>query len=409
MIDRGKIQSKAVEMWEKANKRGTLEMATGTGKTIAALLCLYTMPKNRKIHIFLAETNQREADLMADIEKFNSLFGKNVMKDYNLVFKCYQGVYDLENYEFGLVIADEIHMGLTPTYSKFFYNNKYDAIVGLSATVERATSYDIGEGIKITKGEYLDEIAPVCFRYSMKKAVDDNIGRVIDVYLLGLTLNSTIKNVKAGSKLKPFYQTQKSQYEYLNKSFKQSFFCRVKSEDERQIIIRNRWKWRADFIGGLVERLNNTKYIVNNIKGKSVLFGNNIDNLLAITPNVVNSKNTAEENDLIRKNFDEGLIETIGSYRMLRQGANLVDVDNCVLLSFYGLETHIVQQVGRLRKNGDKKGALVIVYYKDTYEEDDLVKILNFIKYDKLYNFEDSKQLINFINGVSENDRENCE
>lgn len=398
MKDRSEIQREAVMKWKKANKKGTLEMATGTGKTIAALGCLYTMPRDKsKVHIFLAETTQRESDLDSDILKFNELYGVDVRKDYNLVFKCYQGVYDLEGYDLGLVISDEIHNALTPVYSKFFYNNNYDAIVGLSATVERGTQYTLDDGSIITKGDYLDDIAPVCFKYSMKKAIEDNIGRVLDIYLVELTLNNKDKTILAGSKQKPFYQTEQSKYDYLNKTYKQSFYCNVKDESERQIIIRNRWKWRSEFLYRLSSRINETKLVIDNIPGKSVLFGNELNSLLSVTPNVVSSKKTTDENIKLRDDFDNDRIKTIGSFKMLRQGANLKNVDNCVLMSFYGLETHIVQQAGRLRVNGDKKGAIVIFYYKNTFEEDNLSKVLSFIKYDKLHKFNNSQSLISFI------------
>ena len=58
-MTRDDIQRKAVEEWLKFDKKGTLELATGTGKTIASLHCLYTMPKNKKLHLFLAETTAR--------------------------------------------------------------------------------------------------------------------------------------------------------------------------------------------------------------------------------------------------------------------------------------------------------------------------------------------------------------
>ena len=138
-MTRDDIQRKAVEEWLKFDKKGTLELATGTGKTIASLHCLYTMPKNKKLHLFLAETTARQKDLKEDILLYNKLFNVDVLKDYNLKFKCYQSAYKLKNYDFGLVIADEIHNSLSPEYSQFFFNNNYGAILGLFAIVDRNT------------------------------------------------------------------------------------------------------------------------------------------------------------------------------------------------------------------------------------------------------------------------------
>ena len=87
-MTRNEIQQKAVEEWLKHNKHGTLALATGTGKTIAALHCLYTMPqKDGKVHLFLAETVEREKDLLSDIELFNTLFKVNVSSLFEFGFE----------------------------------------------------------------------------------------------------------------------------------------------------------------------------------------------------------------------------------------------------------------------------------------------------------------------------------
>ena len=102
------IQKQACEAWLKAGKKGTFEISTGVGKSIAALHCLSTMPRgDGKVHLFLAETNSREDDLNKDIELYEKLFGLRIRDHYNLIFKCYQGVYNLKDYQLGLVIADE--------------------------------------------------------------------------------------------------------------------------------------------------------------------------------------------------------------------------------------------------------------------------------------------------------------
>ena len=130
---RDQVQQKALESWLKNNKKGTLEIVTGLGKTFIALHAIYSMPRDKNIvHLFLAETNSREKDLNDDIKKYKEIFGRDVRKDYTLHFHCYQTVYKWKNQKFGLVIGDEIHDALSPSYCQFFFNNKYDAILGLS-------------------------------------------------------------------------------------------------------------------------------------------------------------------------------------------------------------------------------------------------------------------------------------
>jgi superfamily II DNA or RNA helicase len=172
------IQLKAVKAWVKAGKKGTLEVSTGVGKTFMALHCLQSMPKNEKLHLFLAETTSRLDDLIKDINKFNKIFDVDILNDYNLQFQCYQTVYKWKNIDIGLVIADEIHNSLSKEYSNFYLNNNYDAIVGLSATVDRKTEYII-DGSIVNKGMLLDSIAPVCFKYTLAQSKEDGVGRHI--------------------------------------------------------------------------------------------------------------------------------------------------------------------------------------------------------------------------------------
>ncbi len=385
------VQRSAVDAWIKADKKGTFELSTGTGKTIAALHCLSTMPRgDGKVHLFLAETNSRESDLNKDLKLYNDLFGIDLKSVYNIVFRCYQGVYDLSGYEFGLVIADEFHNGLTPVYSKFFYNNKYDALVGLSATIDRNTQYETLLGT-ITKGDMLDELAPVCYKYTINQSLSDGIGRHLNVYIIQQELNSVDKTEKAGNPKKPFYQTERQKYDYLDKRYKKTFFSLAPN---KEILTQAAYKWRSDMVYNLSSRVKSASMLVNSIPGKTIVFSNSLDAVLQVTPHVVSSKNKDDENDDIRRKFEQGSIKTIGSFKKLRQGANLPGLDNVVLMSYYGQETHIIQQVGRLRKNGDKDGSVFIFVAKDTFEEPVLTKILNYIPYKKLKVFNNVEDAI---------------
>lgn len=395
-MTKDEVQRDAVKAWVKRKKRGTLELSTGTGKTIASLHCLRTMPpRDGEVHLFLAETEARLEDLETDIEKYKELFNYDIRKNYNLVFKCYQGAYKLKDYKFGLIIADEIHNGLTPTYSQVFENNEYQAIVGLTATVERSTKYEVNN-IEITKGDLLDKYAPVCYRYTQKDAIEDEIGRPLDVFIIRMTLNNTDKTEKSGSAKNPFYQTEEAKYQYLTKNFNKSFY--VGDPAKRDIMIRNSYKWRADFLNKMPRRIQQVKVLVDNIPGKSIVFSTNLDSVLAVTKNTVSSKNSKEENQRIRNDFAENKIQTLGSYKMLRQGANLPNLDNCVQLSYHGTETHMVQITGRLRKNGDKRGRVILFVMENTYEEDLLNKILKYIKYDSIKTFNSADDLLFYLN-----------
>lgn len=361
-----KIQQEALVKWLENDKKGTAELATGVGKTILALHALYTMDKNNLTHVFLAETTERKKDLLKDIKKYNQIFNRDVTNDYNLKFYCYQTVYKWKDKKLGLVIADEIHDSLSPKYSEFYFNNNYEALLGLSATVDRKTKYE-ENGQIFTKGELLDKIAPVIFKYTINDSQLAGVSRKLNIYVINHQLEEVEKTVKAGSLKKSFLQTEKASYDYWDKEHKRSWF--IEDQEIKALKIRITSHKRSNLLFNLPSKVNIIKQLINTINGKTIIFGNSLDALLKITPNVVSSKNDEKKNDFIRYNFDNDKIDIIASFKKLKQGANLDKIDNCIIHSYYGVEKDIIQRVGRLRQNGDKIGNVFIILTTGTQEE----------------------------------------
>jgi len=361
-----RVQREALKAWLDTGKKGTVEIVTGLGKTFIFLHALYTMPKNDgKINLFLAETTEREADLEADILKYNKIFNVNVRNDYILQFKCYQTVYKWEKENFGLVGCDEIHEMLSPEYSRFVYNNTFDGIIGMSATINRKIAYEINNKI-VTKGMMIDDIAPVCYKYTINQGQIEGTSRKLNVYVIHQELDEVTKNIPAGNQFKRFYQTEKESYSYWDKEHKRSWF--IEDKNTKDLKIRITSTKRSNLLFNLPSKIVTIQELVNSIKGKTILFGNSLDSLLKITKNVVSSRNTDDVNKLIRDNFDKDKIKLIGSFKKLRQGANLKELDNVIIMSYYSSEGHIVQQFGRLRKNGEKVGSAFVLLTKGTQE-----------------------------------------
>jgi superfamily II DNA or RNA helicase len=367
------IQKKAVEAWINNNKIGTCEIITGLGKTFIALHCLLSMPKDEKMHLFLAEATDRKRDLLKDINKFNDIFGTDILNDYNLQFYCYQTVYKWKHRDFGLVISDEIHDSLSPSYSMFYQNNVYDAILGLSATIKRDTYYEKQDGSKFSKGELLDIYCPVIFKYNIEQGQKEGTSRKLKINVIYHELDGVNKTVKAGSKQKPFFQTERSAYEYWDKQFKKALF--LEDEEVKNFKLRITSHKRSDLLYNLRSKIPIIKELLPTLKGKTIIFGNSISSLLEITPNVVSSKNTDDKNKYIRDLFENDKIDLIGSFKKLKQGANLKNLDNVIIISYYSTEKDIIQRLGRLRIKNDDVGTVIILCTKNTKEEDWLKKM----------------------------------
>lgn len=202
----------------------------------------------------------------------------------------------------------------------------------------------------------------------------EGTSRKLNIYIINHELDSINKLVKAGSIKTPFYQTEKLAYDYWDKQFKKNLFLELTNEDNydefmklKDLKIRVSSNKRKDILYNLPSKIELVKKLLNSINGQSILFGNSLDSLLKITPNVVSSRNNISKNNLIRNSFDLGRINVIGSFKKLEQGANLNKLDNVILHSYYGVEGKIIQRIGRMRQN-NTIGNVFIIKTNNTQE-----------------------------------------
>lgn len=390
------IQEEALKAWIKNDKIGTCEIITGLGKTFLALKALQTFPKykNDTIHLFLAEQVDREDDLLKDIEKFNKLYNCDIMKEYNLQFRCYQTVRSWSGFKFGLVIADEIHDSISKENCKFYFNNAVQGILGLTAKFNGDKIYDfvgdpdmirIFQKLYVSKAEILKMVAPIIYTYTINQGQKDDTSRKLNIFIIEHELNAYDKTIKAGNAKKPFFQTEKAAYQYINKIFNEIINKQplptedlYKFEEQRNLELIKIVNKRANFLYSLPSKIDVLEEFLHLIKGKTIIFGNSLVELAKLTPHVVSSKNKDLENQNIRNLFDNGEIDLIGSFKKLKQGANLKDVKNCIIHSYYSDEIDFIQRVGRLRQAQDNSaGNVIILVTKDTQEEVWLNKMLS--------------------------------
>jgi superfamily II DNA or RNA helicase len=355
---REEIQDEALIAWHKNRKKGTVEIITGLGKTKIAMDAIKTLPTTAKI-LFLAEVKDRETELRNEMKKWK-------VKHKNVDFACYQSAYKWTNKSYDLVIADEIHDSLTAKYSLFYENNSYKHILGLSATVDRKAWAD--EDNEIRKGDMLDKYCPVVYTYGIDEGQRDGTSRKLNVHVIRHNLDTVNKTIKAGSKAKPFMQTEWANYQYWDKQFKMALFM---PENIKSFKIRTTSAARAKVLYNLPSKINATTELVNKLEEKNrktILFGNSLEALKQITPNTVDGYNTDKQNQALRDAFDKGKMKTIASFKKLKQGANLVGLDTCVIMSYYSKSKDLIQRIGRLRNDGTL-GDVYIFLTMNTQEE----------------------------------------
>jgi len=340
-------------------------MITGVGKTFIFIKCTQHLKKGSKI-LFLAETTLREETLYEEIKKFKKLFKYDLLKNHKLEFKTYQSAYKLKGQHYDMVCGDEIHDSCSPIYARFYFNNTYNAILGLSASIED-TKYVGKNNLTYTKRDILDIIAPVGFKYSIEDGQRDETGRKLNIYIVENELSKE-KNVLMEFKHSRFYTSEFDRYESIDKSIEKA------NEDDDYIRKSKKLKYltsqRADLLYNINSKTTTIKNLLNQINGKSIIFGNSINALLELTDNTVCSRNTKQKNSEIMDSFNKSTIKVIASFKQLKQGANLDSIDNVILHSYYGIQKDFIQRVGRARrnKNGDPANIYILVT-KNTQEE----------------------------------------
>jgi superfamily II DNA or RNA helicase len=151
-------------------------------------------------------------------------------------------------------------------------------------------------------------------------------------------LDSVNKTIEAGSKLKRFKTTEKAAYDYWDNEFKKALFM---PEAIKEFKIRTSSAARAKVLYQLPSKIESTKELLKHLPDKTIVFSNDVDSLLKVVKNVVSSKNSKLINEKIRKDFDDNKITHIGSFKMLTQGANLKDLDNVIIMSYYSKELQL--------------------------------------------------------------------
>lgn len=156
MITRDERQSLGVQKWVDNRCCGTLEYATGVGKTRTAIKAINRFlarnPGKRVMIVVPTEPLQRQWTLV--LAEFN-VFTNSTVEIINTVVK--------HEWECDLLIIDEIHMMAADTFGRIFTKVKYGMILGLTATMERLDG----------KHVYIQQYCPIVDRISIIEATEN--------------------------------------------------------------------------------------------------------------------------------------------------------------------------------------------------------------------------------------------
>jgi superfamily II DNA or RNA helicase len=398
-VQKEKIQQEAYEAWVANGKIGTVEQATGTGKTFVAFKCILSMPKGSNI-LFLAETVVREATVLADAKQYKKFYGVDPLKGYKFKFATYQGAYKYTLLDYfptatpqdTIVVMDEIHDILSDKRIEFVNNSMIVTMknpigfqwfpkVGLSATIDRKTQYLI-QGQEITKFDLLKTFCPVVYTYSLQESMDNKTTRELRFFVLNHELDSITKNIESGAAGAKFMSTEKAKYPYLDRAVREAMFRKYKSEKEKKDSVMRIATTRARFLYTLPSKVTSCKALLPYLKGRTLVFGKDSKSLLQICPTSIVAENPNYIQDLA--DFKLGKTNIASANRILKQGENVPLLSNVILTAYYSKPTDFQQIIGRLRSDM-LEGNVIIYRTKNSQEEKWFDSMIVGMKIDFIY------------------------
>jgi len=339
-----RVQDEAISAFKLNKYWGSIYMATGTGKSRIAIKMSEQIVRHEikpRILLVVPTENLRDEGWKEEYTKW----GLSDIWEDNVEAICYASLPNYTDQNFDLVILDEGHH-LTNNNAEFFYKNMVKACVLLTAT----------EPTSVEKQQILKKLQlyPV-YTLNMDEAV--RLGLIVpyDITIVTMELNRTDKNVKAGSKKKPFMQTEWSAYQYM---------CRQIIRRPSQLAFLKRMR----FIYNLKSKTDIAKLMLEHVIPKdlrTIIFCGSIDQ----ADEVCEYRYHSRTDGIDFAKFKAGIINRLSCVNAINEGQNIAQLDVGFILQLNSNQLHLVQRMGRfLRYRPGGKGKLIILVCIDTVE-----------------------------------------
>ena len=372
-------QKKALNKWASNNFIGSIIAGTGFGKSRCGVLAVEFALKQcqkartngyRKKHLY----SGRALILVPTIQlqdQFREEFCKWDLERCldNVDILCYQSAYKLVDKYYDIVVCDEIHLGLSLEYRKFFDNNTYDKLLCMTATLPEEEEYK----------ELLHKLAPTAYSITLDKCVTLGIVSPYEIYCVPISLtdseredykNINNKFVRCKYALGQFDAFNNAKY-ILSDSNSHPEDKRVAAQFYQAIRER---KSIVDFAENKITTFQ--KLVSDNIDNKILVFSgaNNFTDQLceSVSPLAVSyhSGKTKKQKASALQQFRDDSINILCSTKALNQGLDIPNANMGIICGLTSKSLSMIQRIGRLiRYQEGKIGSVYILYVKDSQEE----------------------------------------
>jgi len=422
-------QKTAFENWKNNKQRGLFAMATGTGKTITSLNCLFEIYQRKGYYkaIILVPTitlvNQWEQECRKfQFANITKIFSKNLTwrdeverilfnEKYKtereqevsyIIISTYasysrEKVFNVLN-EFDkkrvLLIADECHNMGSGSLVKRLNEIPYLRRIGLSATPERQFDDEGNEKLR----KFFGSEEHYTYEYSMEEAIRNGVLCKYMYYphVVQLTSEEMDAYVELSNKIARFFNFEKGVFEGIDEKLKMLLLMRkrIVHKAERKLdafkeIIEKRYQEKGNLKYSLVyvPEGNTPDYIGGNDdfdKSEDIADDNDAEHLInqytqavaEVDDHITVRKFVAGQKDReeILYDFAKGTLQVLTSMKCLDEGVDVPRSELAIFCSSTGNPRQFIQRRGRvLRTHPDKKMAelhdLVVIPEVNPYSE----------------------------------------
>ena len=404
-MTRTERQQEAARCWIRAKGKGSIEAATGFGKTRIGLMIIKALLKKFPHYriLVVVPTTALRAQWQKQIDEWGFSFNAESYV-VNSVIK--------HDWNCDLLVLDECHRFNSNDFSQIFNKVKYKYILGLTATFERLDG----------KHYIMNKYCPIVDRVTFLEAVAN--GWVADyreyIVLIDVDDIETYKNYnKEWIEHFEFFNYDfdlvmnmvKPNTGWKNKLAFRDSLCRPDDdEDRRKELLRSvnfhcerfirLMQYRKAFINNHPKKIEIAKKIIEKRFDKKIItFSNNIKMAEQIQDgkNVYSGKVSKSKSRIMIDEFNNQETGVINTIRKADEGLDIRGLSVAIILGTDSSETKARQRRGRtVRKENDKIAEVFYIIIRNTIEEK---WVNNNHKTDKNYIIIDEEGLDKVLNG----------
>ena len=356
-------QREALNKWAKADCKGSIIAGTGFGKSRCGVLAIKWALREGGKALMLVPTTQLQDQFVEEFDKWGAGHLINT-KQVNII--CYQSAYKLMNTHYDIVVCDEVHLGISPQYRKFFKNNTYDKLLCMTATVPEEDEYR----------QYLMKLAPIRYHISLDECVNLGLVSPYEIVCVSLELNKEDRvTYKEANNL---FVEMKYKLGGINVFDHAKGILAGTAHGDKGAAAQyfNAIRKRKEVVQQAIIKINKTKELVaQHLDDKILVFSgtNKFTNSMAESLDGLSyhSGHTKKKREIILKDFKDGTNKILCSTQALNQGLDVPDASVGIIAGLVSKSLPMIQRVGRLLRlsTPDKVGKIYILYIKDSQEE----------------------------------------